>query len=138
MTNPVLGEATLTLSDGRELTIVFSATALIHAETLYRKPSGDIMVEAAQGYLGAITALLEGSLKKYHSDIGSEEVADIALRQTMAVRAAVDEAARLAFPDATTEERKGPNPPGKNSGANGAQRASTRKSSGKPPPVTSV
>lgn len=131
MINPVIGETELALSDGRKFTIVFAASALIHAEATYGKPTAEIMAEAGKGFLSATTALLYGALQRHHPEIGHEEAADIALREGMAVRVSIDRAAKLAFPDApkAPEDRKGPNPPGKNSGASGVKQASTRKSS---------
>lgn len=142
MTNPVKGEAALILSDGRELTLVFSSGALIHAEVLCGKPTAQIMVEASKGFLGATSALLCGALQKFHKDITLEEAADIALTEGQRVREAIDRAAELAFPDADkaekTEGKESVNPPGNSSGPSGAKRTSTQTPSSKQPLVPST
>lgn len=121
----------LTLSDGREFTIAFGAGALMHAETVCEKPSGEIMADVGKGFLKAVGGLLYGSLQKYHRGISLEEAGDIALSDMLVVREALDRAALLAFPD-VSGDREGPNPPGKNSGVSGAGSASTRKRSSTP------
>lgn len=137
MTNAVKGEAVLKLADGRELTLVLDFEAFVSAESAYGKPIAQLTVDARAGFIGALRAMLFGALRAHHSDIDVRGAGEIMQADAAAADAAMEAAARRAYPDADPEGDKEPGkarpPRGKASGGNGAKSAKTTKPSGGKP-----
>lgn len=98
----IRGEATATLADGRTLTLAmgFRALALASAET--KIPASEIfaVLQKDDGrQMSALLALIEGSLKKYHRDIGSDEIDDLMLTDSEVLSEAMSKAMNGAFSD---------------------------------------
>lgn len=130
MANPAKGEAVLTLPDGREYMLVLDFEALAAAERVYGAPIAQVTVDAGAGFVGALRAMLYGSLRAHHAKITPEEAGDIFMADGRAVQAALEEASKAAYPDPKEGKKSGNAQAGKNSGRNGAKQGSTRKSSG--------
>lgn len=131
MTNPVVGQVALKLSDGREFTMILDMEALVEAESAYGKPLPRMMADAAAGFVGAVRAMLYGSLRAKHPRITLGEATAMFMSDSDAVTLALEQAGEAAFPAANASEGKeAGNPPGKPSGRSGAKPASTRKPSG--------
>lgn len=139
MANVIKGEVPLKLEDGRLLTLVLDMEAFVEAETAYGKPLQQVMADASAGFVGATRALLYGALQAKHPNISLRDASTMFQTDREAVAVALESAAEAAFPKSTAESAEGNGrPAGKNSGANGAKRASTRKPSGKQPPAPSA
>lgn len=131
MTNPVRGEADLKLKDGRTLTLVLDFEAYVAAEAAYGKPLAALTIDAATGFVGAMRAMFFGALRSNHLDIDVLEAGRIMSTDAVAVEAAMELAAKRAYPEEDKEPGKAESPRhGKASGASGAKSASTRKPSG--------
>ena len=96
----IRGEATATLADGRTLTLAmgFRALALASAETGI--PAAEIfaVMQKDDGrQMLALLALIEGSLKKYHRDIGPDEIDELMLSDSEVLSEAVSKALNGAF-----------------------------------------
>ncbi len=121
----IRGEATATLSDGRTLTLAmgFRALALAAAETGI--PATDIfaVMQKDDGrQMMALLALIEGSLKKYHRDIGSDEIDDLMLTDSEALSEAVWRALNGAFVDSNEKADEGNVPNGTSTPSKGTGR----------------
>ena len=111
----IRGEATATLADGRTLTLAmgFRALALASADTgipaseiftVLQKDDGRQMI--------ALLALIEGSLKKYHREIGPDEVDDLMLTDSEVLSEAMSKAMQGAFGDSDEKADAGNAPSG--------------------------
>lgn len=124
MTNPIKGEVPLTLSDERELVLVFDMEALIEAEEAYGKPLPELMIDLAHGYMRAGRALLFGALRAKHPEISMRDAGEMFRADTVAINTALEQALTAAFPKAGAQEEEGnvPPPRGKRSGRSGVKR----------------
>lgn len=123
MTNPVKGEVVLTLADGRRFTLVLDMEALVDAETAYGKPMPRMMADAAEGFMGATAALLQGALAR-HNPVSRSEALEMLRTDLEAVGTALTKASELAFPEQSAGGKAGAaaaKPGGKRSGRNGAK-----------------
>ncbi len=123
MGNPIKGETSLVLGDGREFTLVLDMEALVEAEGIYGKPLAKLMSDAAAGFMGATAALLQGAASRNHSMRRSEAL-EILRVEGEAVAEALARASAAAFPDETKAgNAKAPakKRAGKTSGRNGAK-----------------
>jgi hypothetical protein len=133
--NPLRGEAALIIGEGdgeRFLTLVFDYEAMIVAEATYGEPIGVVSDHADRGFVGAIRAMLFGTLRAHHPEIDLAEATHICFTQARAVKAAMDEAARNSMPPPQGEEERDearPRRAGTRSGASGAKQGSTPKAS---------
>jgi hypothetical protein len=104
----IRGEATATLADGRTLTLAMNMRALADAAALSGIPSSEIftVLQKDDGrQLKAVLGLVEGSLKKFHRDIGPDEVDDLMLTDSDALTDALFKAVAGAFSaDSTADE----------------------------------
>lgn len=120
MTNAMKGEAALALADGRSLTLVLDFEAMVAAEGAYGKPIGALMADAAAGFVGAVRAMLYGTLRARHPDLTLSDATGIFLANGEAVSAAIERAALASFPEAGEDrDASGPSPAGTPSGGNG-------------------
>ena len=111
----IRGEATATLADGRTLTLAmgFRALALASADTGI--PASEIftVLQKDDGrQMKALLALIEGSLKKYHRDIGPDEVDDLMLTDSEVLSEAMSKAMNGAFSDSDENADEGNVPNG--------------------------
>lgn len=121
--NPVKGEVPLTLSDGREVVLVFDMEALIEAEAAYDKPLPSLMLDLAGGYMRAGRAMLFGALRSRHPEISMRDAGEMFRADATVINTALERALLAAFPEASAQEgEESPRPPGKNSGRSGAKR----------------
>lgn len=106
----IRGEATAELSDGRTLTLAmgFRALALASAETgipaseifsVLQKDDGRQMI--------ALLALIEGSLKKYHRNIGPDELDQLMMTDSEVLSEALSKAMAGAFGDGDEKAEAG-------------------------------
>ena len=98
----IRGEATATLADGRTLTLAmgFRALALASADTGIPASEIFMVLQKDDGrQMIALLALIEGSLKKYHRDIGPDDVDDIMLTDSEVLSEAMSKALHGAFSD---------------------------------------
>ena len=132
MANTLTGETPLTLKDGREFTLVLDHEALIGAEPIYRKPLHQIMADAGLGFQGAIAAIAQAAFLRHHPEVTRSDVLAMIRSDQVALTDALTKAGESAFPDAKDgdEGKDSAARAGKNSGGNGAKRASSRKGSG--------
>ena len=135
MANILKGEIPLVLADKRAFTLVFDMDALIEAEAVYGKPMHAVTADASVGFMGAIRALLFGAMRARHPDMTLADVGSLIGANTLAITEALTAAVDQAMPPPAPASAGGKavpakRPPGRNSGANGAGRASTRKRSG--------
>lgn len=128
MANPIKGETVLTLADGRRFTIVMDMEALIEAEQAYGKPLARMLADANAGFIGALRAMVFGSMRAHHPNATMSEATAVLMAEQAAVAEALLQAVELAFPDASRQaEGKEPGkararrPAGKTSGASGAK-----------------
>ena len=127
--NPVKGQTTLTLKDGRAFSLVLDHEALIGIEQTYGKPLHRALGEAAQGFLGAIAAMAQAAFAHHHPEVTRADVLAIVMSDNRDdLTDALTKAAELAFPDqkpagnaAAPKVKKSPR--GKTSGRNGAKSA---------------
>ena len=137
MANTVKGEVELRLKDGRAFTLVADMEALVEAETIYGKPLPRLMKDAGEGFMGAACALLQGMLARHH-DVNRADALQMLASNMEAVSEALNAASQAAFGNEESDDKgevgnDPDNQAGKNSGGNGASKASTRKPSGKRP-----
>ncbi len=124
MANPVKGEVPLVLKDGRYFSIVLDMEALVEAESAYGKPLGKLMADAAQGFMGATAAVLQGALSRHHQVTRGEVLAMLGTDQE-AVTDALSKAGEAAFPEVSAGGNVSgapAKPRGKSSGRSGAKR----------------
>lgn len=127
MANPIRGETTLALPDGRSFTLVMDMEALIEGEQAYGKPLARLLADANDGFVGALRAMVFGSMRAHHPAATMADATAILLADQAAVAAALTRAVEIAFPDATKASGEGKepgkvrSPAGKTSGANGAR-----------------
>lgn len=124
----IRGEATATLSDGRTLTLAMGFRALALASAQTKIPATEIftVLQKDDGrQMMALLALIEGSLKKYHRDIGPDEVDALMLTDSEVLSGAVSEALHGAFGDSDEKAEAGnaPNGTGTISRRTGRKRA---------------
>lgn len=121
MANPVKGEASLKLKDGRQFVIVMDMEALVEAETAYGKPLAQLMADVSGGFVGASRALLYGSLRANHPDVSLRDASGLFMADPDAVSQALNDAVESGFPDASAEGNVPKPQRGKNSGRSGAK-----------------
>ena len=105
----IRGEATATLADGRTLTLAmgFRALALAAADTkIPAKELFEVMDKDDGRQILAMFALLEGSLKKYHREIGADELDQLMMSDHDALADALMTSMRGAFADEEPESVK--------------------------------
>lgn len=96
----IRGEATATLKDGRTFTLAMGFRALALASASSGIPAAQIfaVLQKDDGrQMMALLALIEGSLKKYHRDIGPDEVDELMLTDSEALSDAISQAMTGAF-----------------------------------------
>lgn len=141
MANPLKGETLLTLADGRAFTLMCDMEALIGVEALTGKPMHVVIAQAGEGFWGAVAAIAQTAFLRFHPEIRREDVLAMLRTDRAALEAALTEAMRHAFPEASAnrapdEDDEGvvgnapSQPRGKSSGRSGAKPGSTRKASG--------
>lgn len=125
MTNPLKGEATLSLADGRSFTLAFDMEALIEAESAYGKPLKQLMQDASAGFVGAVRSLIYGGLRARHPEITLREASTILMENSDALSIALEAALAASMPDPKkgAEDKEGGNPRGKASGSSGAKQS---------------
>lgn len=137
MANRVKGETPLVLADGRRFTMVLDMEGMVEAETRYRKPIHAIIIDMVEGFLGALAALTQGALARYHPELTRADALAMLRTDRDTIAEALNTALASAFPDAVADasaEGKDESPPdGPPFGDSGAKRASTPKASGKQP-----
>lgn len=104
------GEATAALADGRVLTLAMGFRALASASAETSIPASEIftVLQKDDGrQMIALLALIEGSLKKYHRDIGPDEVDDLMLTDSEVLSEAMSKAMNGAFSDPDEQEEAG-------------------------------
>lgn len=106
----IRGEATATLKDGRTLTLTMGFRALALASAATGIPAAEIF-SALQKDDGrqmlVLLALIEGSLKKHHRDIGPDEVDQLMLTDSEVLSDAISKAMTGAFSDEVAGEPEG-------------------------------
>jgi hypothetical protein len=110
----IRGEATATLSDGRTLTLAMGFRALALASASTGIPSTEIfaVLQNDDGrQMLALLALIEGSLKKYHADLGPDDIDEIMTADSEILSTALGQAMNGAFAD-KTESTEGKVPTG--------------------------
>lgn len=98
----IRGEATAALADGRTLTLAMGFRALASASAETSIPASEIftVLQRDDGrQMKALLALIEGSLKKYHREIGPDEVDDLMLTDSEVLSEALSKAMNGAFSD---------------------------------------
>jgi hypothetical protein len=98
----IRGEATATLKDGRTLTLAMNMRALADAAALSGIPSSEIfsVLQKDDGrQLKAVLGLIEGSLKKYHREIGPDEIDELMMTDSDALTDALFKGVAGAFND---------------------------------------
>lgn len=137
MANSLKGETPLTLADGREFTLVLDMEALIGAEGLTGKPLPVVIGQAAEGFWGALAAIAQCAFLRFHPEITREDVLAMMRTDRAALREAITESMKHAFPDAKPAKAgddgkvgNAKTPRGKSSGRSGAKPGSTPKRSG--------
>lgn len=98
----IRGEATAALADGRTLTLAigFRALALASADTkIPAKEMFDVLKTDDGRQTLALLSLIENSLKKYHRDIGQDELDELMLSDSEALSEALSTALNGAFTD---------------------------------------
>jgi hypothetical protein len=111
----IRGEAAATLSDGRTLTLAMGFRALASASAETGIPASEIfsVLQKDDGrQMLALLALIEGSLKKYHRDIGPDEVDDLMLTDSEVLSEAMSKAMNGAFGDSDDKAEAGNAPNG--------------------------
>lgn len=106
----IRGEATATLKDGRTLTLAmgFRALALASADTGISAPEMFAVLQKDDGrQMLALLALIEGSLKKYHRDIGPDEIDQLMLSDGNVLSDAMSKAMTGAFGEDDSEAPEG-------------------------------
>jgi hypothetical protein len=106
----IRGEATATLADGRTLTLAMNMRALADAAALSGIPSSEIfgVLKKDDGrQLKAVFGLIEGSLKKFHRDIGPDEIDELMDTDSEALTDALFKSVAGAFNDDTSEADEG-------------------------------
>ncbi len=98
----IRGEATATLADGRTLTLAMGFRALAFASAKAQMASAEMFnaMKSDDGrQLKALLALIEGSLQKYHREIGEDEIDELMFSDHQALSEAVSVAMNTAFSD---------------------------------------
>lgn len=124
----IRGEATATLADGRTLTLAMGFYALASASAATRIPASEIftVLQKDDGrQMEALLGLIEGSLKKYHRDIGRDEIDELMFTNSEVLSEAVSSALHSAFGDGDEKADAGnaPNGTGTNSKRAGRKQA---------------
>jgi hypothetical protein len=106
----IRGEATAELSDGRTLTLAmgFRALALASADTGI--PASEIfsVLQKDDGrQMLALLSLIEGSLKKYHRDIGPDELDQLMMTDSEVLSEALSKAMSGAFGESDDKAEAG-------------------------------
>src|SRR3546814_19058309 len=96
------------------------------------------MSDASQVYVGAVRAILIGSLRRHHPDFTTDDAAAIILTDFDAVATGMMAAVEAAFPKSEGREPGNAGRTGVSPGRGGAKRASTRKPSGRKPRARST
>lgn len=135
MANAVKGETPLVLADGRVFKMVLDMEGMVEAEQRYRKPIHEVIIDMANGFLGALAALTQGALARFHPELTRTDALAMLQTDREIIAEALEAALAAAFPDEAKAiaEGNGASPPdGQSSGRSGAKPASTRKPSGAP------
>lgn len=106
----IRGEATAALADGRTLTLAMGFRALASASAETGIPASELftVLQKDDGrQMIALLALIEGSLKKYHRDIGPDEVDDLMLTDSEVLSEAMSKALNGAFSEPDEKEEAG-------------------------------
>ena len=124
MVSPLKGEVSVSISGG-EYTLVLDFEGLVAAETAYGKPLAHLTMDAQQGFVGALRALLFGALRRHHPDVDMEAAGKLFLADGKAVELGLEAAAKLAYSDDEGDKKPGKalRQRGTNSGRNGARQA---------------
>ncbi len=111
MANAMKGEASLTLSDGTDLTLTYDFNALCEVEDAANRSISDVLLEISKGAprLSTARALIFGGLRARHPDIDLNQVGPMIMSDGQALTEAMQKALTAAFP--TTEGKKPANPP---------------------------
>lgn len=139
------GETPLTI-DGRDYVLVLDHEALIEAEAAHGVPLPLVLAQSSLGFVGATAALLFGALRAHHADVSLKDARRLVLENQDACGAAMELAAKAAFPEKAEGKQKADPPKapgakrartGKRSGGNGVKQASSRKTSSARPRASS-
>jgi hypothetical protein len=126
MANPVKGEASLVLADGRRFTLVLDMEALLGVEEATGKPLPQVMAMAGSGFMSAIAAIAQAAFARHHPEIVRADVLAIMQSDQEALTAALTKASDTGFLKADAGGNgaaRGARPRGKNSGGSGSKRA---------------
>lgn len=124
MSNSLKGDVPLTLSDGREFTLVLDMEAMLSVEDATGSPLPEVMAKAAQGFFTAIAALVQAAFQRHHPEIQRSDVLDMMVTDRDLLAEALGEATDRAFPNKSGSSaggNGGKRRPGKNSGRSGAK-----------------
>jgi len=117
MANPAKGEASLRLSDGRELTLHYDFDSLCAVEEAADKAIGKVLQEISEGAprLTTARALIYGGLRFHHPDLSLATAGELILSDGPQLTEAMNKALMSAFPQAS-EGKQGTNPPSRRRG----------------------
>lgn len=117
MANPMKGEASLRLADGRTLTLAYSFDALCAVEEVAARSISEVLAEISKGAprLTTARALIYGGLQQHHPEVTLTEAGELILSDGPAVSEAMNRALAAAFPKAA-EGRQAANPPSQRPG----------------------
>ncbi|MEO6153402.1 MAG: hypothetical protein ABIT09_06650 [Croceibacterium sp.] len=101
--NSEYGMTEVTLADGRTLKLVASIGGMIDAESAYGKPLPKMAADASAGFIGAVRAMLWGSLRAHHPDISIGDTADLLQTDGEAVGKALADAIEAGFGSETAK-----------------------------------
>lgn len=121
----IRGEATATLADGRTLTLAMNMRALAHASAVSGIPSSEIfsVLKKDDGrQLQAVLGLIEGALKKYHRDIGPDEIDEMMMDEPDPLTDALFAGINGAFAEGDEEAEGGNAPSGTSTRSKGTGR----------------
>lgn len=92
MSNPLKGEATATLDDGRKLQIVLNANAWVEIEEVLGKKVPDILDELKGGNASMKTqrAIIWGGLQKHHPEMTLQDAGEVLVEAAEALAKAVN------------------------------------------------
>ena len=110
----IRGEATATLADGRTLTLAMGFLALANAAADTEIPASEIfgVLQKDDGrQMKALFALIKGSLKKYHREIGEDELDELMMTDSEVLSEAMSKAMTGAFGDEKDDKPEAGNAP---------------------------
>jgi hypothetical protein len=106
----IRGEATVTLKDGRTLTLAMGFRALALASSSSGIPTSDIfsVLQKDDGrQMLATLSLIHGALNKYHRDISQDDLDVLMMDNSEAFTGALSQSMLGAFGDEAEEETSG-------------------------------